>query len=88
VLPYPLQVLGGFIPHTYALDALRRLMIPGGDTLAPALPLQMAFTVIDPITLDIIALAIMSALFLPLGWLMYVKGIERARRDGTLTRWQ
>jgi ABC-2 type transport system permease protein len=88
VLPYPLQVLGSFIPHTYALDALRRLMIPGGDVLTPVLPLQLALRGLSPITLDILALALISAVFLPLGWFMYVKGIERARREGTLTRWQ
>ena len=88
VLPYPLQVLGSFIPHTYALDALRRLMIPGGETLTPVLPLQLALQGISPIALDIIVLIIMSVVFLPLGWFMYVKGIEKARKDGTLTRWQ
>jgi ABC-2 type transport system permease protein len=88
VLPYPLQVLGSFIPHTYALDAFRRLMIPGGDTGTPVLPLQLALPGMDPIMLDIVALTVMSAVFLPIGWFLYVKGIERARRDGTLTRWQ
>ncbi|MCL2322535.1 MAG: hypothetical protein FWC47_10605, partial [Oscillospiraceae bacterium] len=88
VLPYPLQVLGSFIPHTYALDALRRLMVPGGNTQASVLPLQLVMKGINPIALDIIVLVIMSAVFLPLGWFMYVKGIERARKDGTLTRWQ
>ena len=88
VLPYQLQVLGSFIPHTYALDALRRLMIPGGDTLTPVLPLQLAMQNIKPITLDILVLILMSAVFMPIGWFLYVKGIERARRDGTLTRWQ
>ena len=88
VLPYPLQILGSFIPHTYALDALRRLMIPGGDVLTPVLPLQLAIQGISPIMLDILVLAVMSLIFLPLGWWMYIKGIERARREGTLTRWQ
>ena len=88
VLPYPLQVLGSFIPHSYALDAFRRLMIPGGDLLTPVLPLQIAMQNISPISLDIIVLVIMSLVSLPLGWFMYVKGIEKARKDGTLTRWQ
>jgi len=88
VLPYPLQVLGSFIPHTYALDAIRRLMIPGGDVMTPVLPLQIAIPSINPITIDIIVLILMSIVFLSLGLVMYVKGIEKARRDGTLTRWQ
>jgi len=88
VLPYPLQILGSFIPHTYALDALRRLMIPGGELSTPVLPLQLALSGINPVTLDIIALIIISAVFMPLGCYMYVKGIQKARKDGTLTRWQ
>jgi len=88
ILPYPLQVLGSFIPHTYAIDALRRLMIPGGNVTAPVLPLQLAFPFINPINLDITVLILMSVVFLPLGWFMYIKGIEKARREGTLTRWQ
>ena len=88
VLPYPLQVLGSFIPHTYALDALRRLMIPGGDTLKAVLPLQLAMPGLSPIMLDILVLSAMSLAFLTLGWFMYIQGIEKARRDGTLTRWQ
>jgi hypothetical protein len=30
----------------------------------------------------------MSVLLLPLGFWLYGRGIERARRNGTLTRWQ
>ena len=88
VLPHPLQVLGSFIPHTYALDALRRLMIPGGETTTAVLPLQLFFTRINPVSLDIVVLLLMCGIFLPLGWFMYIKGIEKARREGTLTRWQ
>ena len=88
VLPYPLQVLGSFIPHTYALDALRRLMIPGGDVATPVLPLQLALSDVSPVTLDVLVLVVMTAVFVPLGWFLYVKGIGKARRDGTLTRWQ
>ena len=87
VLPYPLQILGSFIPHTYALDALRRLVVPDGDLVAPALPLQHLLH-FSPIAVDILVLAGMTILTLPLGWYMYIQGIERARREGTLTRWQ
>ena len=87
VLPEPLQILGSFIPHTYALDALRRLIVPGGDLATKALPLQH-WLPFAPITTDIVALTAMTLLVLPLGVLMYVGGIEKARRKGTLTRWQ
>jgi len=87
VLPEPLQILGSFIPHTYALDALRRLIVPGGDLATKALPLQH-WLPFAPITTDIVALTAMTLVVLPLGVLMYVSGIEKARRKGTLTRWQ
>ena len=87
VLPEPLQILGSFIPHTYALDALRRLIVPGGDLATKALPLQH-WLPFAPITTDIVALTAMTLVVLPLGVLMYVGGIEKARRKGTLTRWQ
>jgi ABC-2 type transport system permease protein len=87
VLPYPLQVVGSFIPHTYALDALRRLVVPGGDLTAPVLPLQHALA-LSPVAVDALALVVMTVVALPLGWGMYVRGIEKARREGTLTRWQ
>jgi len=88
VLPKPLQILGSFIPHTYAIDALRRLMIPGGNTVVPVLPLQLALPQINPVTMDLLVLLLMSLIFLPLGRFMYIRGIEKARREGTLTRWQ
>jgi len=87
VLPRSLQVLGSFIPHTYALDALRRLVVPGGNLTTKVLPLQhlLPWT---PITTDIVVLTAMTLIALPLGVWMYVRGIEKARRQGTLTRWQ
>ena len=88
VLPHSLQILGSFIPHTYALDTLRRLMIPGGDTTTPVLPIQLALPEINPVLLSILVLTFMSIAFLLMGWFLYIKGIEKARRDGTLTRWQ
>lgn len=87
VLPYPLQLLGSFIPHTYALDAARRLIIPGGDLFARVLPLQQAID-IPPVTLDFLVLILMTVVTVPLGYWMYVAGIKKARREGTLTRWQ
>jgi ABC-2 type transport system permease protein len=87
VLPPSLQVLSSILPHTYALDALRRLMVPDGNLTIPVLPLQKALNV-SPIELDIIVLFAMSVIFLYLGFYMYIAGVEKARRNGTLTRWQ
>ncbi len=87
ILPEPLQIVGSFIPHTYVLDALRRLLIPGGDIYAKVLPLQKVIN-INPIVLDVIVLFIMAIVTLPIGCTMYIAGIKKARREGTLTRWQ
>ena len=87
VLPPSLQVLSSILPHTYALDALRRLMVPNGNLTMPVLPLQKALNV-SPIGLDIVVLFAMSVIFLYLGFYLYIAGVEKARRNGTLTRWQ
>lgn len=87
-LPKPLQWLACVIPHTYAFDALRRLLDPGAQVNAPALPIQFALPGLSPLAVDGLALLALTALLLPLGVLAYGRGIERARREGTLTRWQ
>ncbi len=87
ILPGYLQVVASFIPHTYALDLFRRLMIPGASLTIPVLPLQHMLN-FSPVTVDIIVLSIMSAVFFPLGFYLYYLGIEKARKEGTLTRWQ
>jgi ABC-2 type transport system permease protein len=88
VLPKPLQWVACLIPHTYAFDALRRLLDPGAHVDAPVLPIQYALPGLSPIAVDGLALLLLSAVLLPLGFLAYGRGIELARRNGTLTRWQ
>lgn len=88
VLPAPLQWLACVIPHTYAFDALRRLLCPGAVLSAPVLPVQRALPGLSPLVIDGLALCILSATLLPLGFYLYGRGIERARASGTLTRWQ
>jgi ABC-2 type transport system permease protein len=87
VLPRPLQWVACLIPHTYAFDALRRLMDPGANLGTPVLPIQR-WLGWAPLTVDAVVLAVMTAVLLPAGIALYGRGIERARRDGTLTRWQ
>ena len=87
ILPYPLQIVGSFIPHIYALDALRRLVVPGAELTAPVLPLQHALP-LSPLAINAIALTAMVLVTLPLGWFLYIRGILKARKKGTLTRWQ
>ncbi len=87
VLPRPLQWLACLIPHTYAFDALRRLMDPGAELGGAVLPVQQALPW-PPLLVDGLALGLMTLILVPLGLLLYGRGIEKARRDGTLTRWQ
>jgi ABC-2 type transport system permease protein len=86
VLPRAFQWIAALLPHTYAYDALRRLLSPGADRDAPTL-LAHAWTGWGAVTTDLVALLIMTAVFLPLGLWLFPLGIEKARRDGTLTRW-
>jgi len=88
VLPKPLQWMACLIPHTYAFDALRRLLDPGAQTSVPVLPIQQALPGISPVLIDGGALLLLTVILLPLGIFAYGWGIERARRNGTLTRWQ
>jgi ABC-2 type transport system permease protein len=88
VLPRPLQWLACLIPHTYAFDALRRLLDPGAQASVPVLPIQQALPGVSPVLVDGGALLLLTLLFVPLGVFAYGWGIERARRNGTLTRWQ
>jgi ABC-2 type transport system permease protein len=87
VLPQPLQVVALFLPHTYAFDALRRLLDPGADLLTPNLLVHGWFG-LSPVMSDVVALALFSVVLMPLGYFLYVHGVEKARRNGTLTRWQ
>jgi len=88
VLPKSLQWIACLIPHTYAFDALRRLLDPGARASVPVLPIQQALPGVSPILIDGGALLLLTVILLPLGVFAYGRGIERARRNGTLTRWQ
>ena len=87
VLPRPLQWVACLIPHTYAFDALRRLMDPGAQPGVPVLPIQKVLPW-PPLAVDAAALGLMCVVLVPLGLALYGRGIEKARREGTLTRWQ
>lgn len=88
VLPTALRWVACLIPHTYAFDALRRLLDPGAHASVPVLPIQQALPGLSPIAVDGLALLLQAVILLPLGFLAYGRGIERARGNGTLTRWQ
>src|SRR5215469_893988 len=88
VLPQPLQWVACLIPHTYAFDALRRLLDPGAQAAVPVLPIQYALPGLSPVAVDGLVLGLLTVMLLPLGVFAYGRGIERARRNGTLTRWK
>lgn len=88
VLPQALQWLACAIPHTYAFDALRRLLDPGAQANVPVLPVQHALHGLSPLAVDGLMLGLLTLTLMPLGFWMYGRGIERARREGSLTRWQ
>jgi ABC-2 type transport system permease protein len=87
VLPRSLQWIACVIPHTYAYDALRRLLDPGASGGTPVLPIQRSLP-LTPLQVDGLALGLMSVVLLPLGFWLYARGVELARSNGTLTRWQ
>jgi ABC-2 type transport system permease protein len=87
VMPKALQWVACLIPHTYAYDALRRLLCPGASFTGAVLPIQKVLP-FSPLAVDALALTAMAVLLIPLGFWMYARGIEKARRNGTLTRWQ
>lgn len=87
VLPKWLQWVACLIPHTYAFDALRRLLDPKAAMGVAVLPLQRVLPW-PPLLTDGVVLLIMGATFIPLGLWLYGRGIEKARREGSLTRWQ
>ena len=75
VLPPPLQALGEWLPQTHALRAAR-LLLTGQATLAdPAVGADLRF------------LLLFAAVALPLGAWLFTIGMQRALREGTLTRW-
>ncbi len=86
VLPVWVQWLAGLVPHTYALDGIRQALLGGGTPL-PTLPLHRLLPALSPVLTDALALAVYSALALPLGWAMFKRGLRLAKVDGRLSRW-
>ena len=84
VLPGWAQVLAHLIPHTYAIDGMRRALY--GGTAVPELPVH-AYLPVSPLLADVLILAFYALLALPLGWAAFRRGIELARTDGRLSRW-
>ena len=88
---FPLQVLPGWaqwiahlVPHTYALDGMRRALF--GSDKVPLLPIH-SYLSLPPLAADCLVLTVYAVVVLPIGWKMFQYGIKLARTDGRLSRW-
>jgi ABC-2 type transport system permease protein len=84
ILPLWAQWIGQAVPHTYAIDGMRRAFY--GSAQLPPLPLHAALG-LEPLLGDCLALAIYAAVTLPVGWVLFQRGLRLARTDGRLSRW-
>jgi len=73
LLPGLLQFLAGLLPLTYALHAMRLVLLMGAG--------------LNDVRLDLLALAGFSLVFVPLGLAAFRYAVNLARRDGTLTHY-
>jgi ABC-2 type transport system permease protein len=70
VMPYQLQIISYFVPQYYFFTCIRLMMI--GWSIQMILP-------------EILTLALMCAIILPLGYLVYSRCLRTARKSGTLS---
>lgn len=70
VMPYPLQVISYFVPQYYFFTSIRLMMT--GWTIQMVLP-------------EILTLALMCAIIMPSGYLIYSWCLKTARKNGTLS---
>lgn len=74
-LPAPVQLISKILPQTYAIDAIRRILLNSEGISSHSIQLTIAY------------LIIFSIILLPLGIFMFNMGIRKAEKDGTLARW-
>ncbi|HSL81817.1 MAG TPA: ABC transporter permease [Thermoanaerobaculia bacterium] len=85
LLPRALKLFGLGLPHTYAIDAARRLFMPG-YTEGGTLPVHR-WLGLDPLAVDCLCLALATLVFLPLGVLLFNRGLRKSQEVGSLSRW-
>ncbi len=73
MLPRWLQMASVALPTTHALSALRKTLIVGSG--------------FEEVGRELLILALMSSVTIPLGLLSFRMGFRKARRDGTLTEY-
>lgn len=85
ILPAWAQWLACLIPHTYALDGVRRAIL-GPSAASGLLPLHR-LAPISPSVVDALALLCYGLVVGPIGWRLFEGAIRRAKMDGRLSRW-
>jgi len=83
VLPKWLQPLSAISPATYTLSACRKLFGVGSSSSTPG---HLAGAPLSAVSHELLILAIMGAVLLPLGLWVFVKIEEWAKRTGKLKR--
>ena len=73
----PFFYLSRIFPHTYALDAFRRLLNPA---MVQATDMPIVYD-------DIFMLLIFTIIFMIIGSYLFRKGLKKAEKDGNLAKW-
>jgi ABC-2 type transport system permease protein len=84
VLPAGARWLAHIVPHTYAIDGMRRALF-GSDSI-PLLPIHQ-YLPASPLAADSLILTLYAVIALPVGWKLFRYGMRLARSDGRLSRW-
>ena len=72
-LPGPLQAASYLLPPTYAIQGVRRVVLPGGDTLTG-----------PSSTVSVLALGALCVMIYPVALWLYGRSVDIGRRYGTL----
>lgn len=80
-LPGPLYAIARCLPQTYTIDAIRRLV------LHDETPRLVQIGTLSPVAADLLIVTGMTGMTLILGLISFRFGLQKARRDGGLSRW-
>ena len=86
LLPLALQYCSIWFPQTYALDAVRRLLLRNA-TGNPSLPVHAWLPRLAPLSVDLTAILLLGSFWLAIGLRLFGMGIRKAQYDGNLSRW-
>jgi ABC-type multidrug transport system permease subunit len=85
VLPKGFQIVGLLLPHTYAIDTARRVLIAHFNSSA-TLPVHL-WCGGNPIVVNMVELLVQACIYVPLGIYSFNCGLKKAQRVGSLSRW-